>query len=333
MHVIRAVEALVLGGEHSPGRTARRAVRPEGPYRPGQSGDPDAADVPISSASDTSLEVHENQGETDSGAEVFEKYENAFIAADPSTGNNPLKSGESSQLISSRPLQEIPKQGEHNSVSFNVSQYNKIGSNLNNPNELYARDWLLYSVSTTAPDLAKFFPGQDQSGALADFIKYTCYFYKAIYLRAPCGALRNLAPWAIAPVPPQLRGLLNKQLVLLLLLEFRIHRQSRGIKGHEESQMHFQALICWRQSEKASRSSISLEKLATAEMQKGIHHYKQVLLCIVDAILYLAKNILAFRGSSSQIQDDDAGNFLSLIELLSKYSPALAIHVNNLSKN
>ncbi|XP_035712977.1 zinc finger MYM-type protein 1 [Folsomia candida] len=260
-----------------------------------QSGDPDAADVPISSASDTALEVQENQGETDSGVRGFEIYENAFIASDPSTWNNPLKSGERSQLMSNRPLQEIPKQGEQGSVSFNVSQYNKIGSNPNNPNELYARDWLLYSVSTNS------------------LFCYCCSLFARIDSR------KTQSPW------------INFGIGNSGFNDF-VH-QSRRIKGHEESQMHFQALICWRQSEKASRSGNSLEKLATAEMQKGIHHWKQVLHCIVDAILYLAKNNLAFRGSSSQIHDDNSGNFLSLIELLSKYSPALAIHVNNLSKN
>lgn len=55
-----------------------------------------------------------------------------------------------------------------------------------------------------------------------------------------------------------------------------------------------------------------------------------MLLSMIEVIVFLAKNNLPFKGSSSNIKDQDCGLFLSLIELLSKHNPTLAIHINRL---
>nr|XP_022902185.1 zinc finger MYM-type protein 1-like [Onthophagus taurus] len=54
---------------------------------------------------------------------------------------------------------------------------------------------------------------------------------------------------------------------------------------------------------------------------------------IVDVILFLSANNLSFRESHEVIGVPNNGNFLSLIELLSKYDPVLMDHVNRIKNS
>ena len=49
---------------------------------------------------------------------------------------------------------------------------------------------------------------------------------------------------------------------------------------------------------------------------------------IIDVVLFLGERGLAFRGSSQRIGDPHNGNFLGIIELVSRYDPVLQLHVN-----
>jgi hypothetical protein len=109
--------------------------------------------------------------------------------------------------------------------------------------------------------------------------------------------------------------------------------QSRGIKMHEESKNHFHSIIDWKQYSKLNNQSKLINQEAKSLRSSEIGFWKEVLRSMLDAVLYLAENNLAFRGGSDNIMDHNSGNFLSLIKLLSKYSPTLALHVNRLKKN
>ncbi|ODM89992.1 Zinc finger MYM-type protein 1 [Orchesella cincta] len=72
---------------------------------------------------------------------------------------------------------------------------------------------------------------------------------------------------------------------------------------------------------------------AIKDHENSRHHASAVVLkSMLQAALFLAKNNLAFRGTTEKIGAPDCGNFLSLIELLSHYHPPLARHIDRLEK-
>lgn len=161
---------------------------------------------------------------------------------------------------------------------------------INNIQEKMGRDWMLYSETTNS------------------LFCYCCCLFSTI------GTKKNVSPW------------LN-----FGAIGFNdFPHQSRAISEHEKSQLHFLSIITWRQYQKSVKAGSSVKQLIFGEQQAEINHWRTVLHCIIDAILFLAKNNLAFRGTTSQINSGNSGNFLSLIQLMSKYSPPLALHVSRL---
>jgi len=106
--------------------------------------------------------------------------------------------------------------------------------------------------------------------------------------------------------------------------------QGRAIRDHEGSQQHFLSTVLWQDCSKARKSKSSIICEATAERRKQINFWKEVLKSILDAVLFLAKNNLAFRGSNEKLGQNGSGNFLSVIELLSHYHAPLALHIERL---
>jgi len=102
--------------------------------------------------------------------------------------------------------------------------------------------------------------------------------------------------------------------------------------NHEGTQLHFSSTAAWKTFEKQLKSSALMDQVSERSLQTEIHFWKKVLHGILEAIIFLAKNNLAFRGSSSNLMDRNCGNFLSLIKLLSNYSPHLATHVERMKK-
>jgi len=85
--------------------------------------------------------------------------------------------------------------------------------------------------------------------------------------------------------------------------------------------------------EKELRNSNLFEDISERETQSEITFWKKVLMGVKDAIIFLAKDNLAFRGSSSNIADHNCGNFLNFIKLLSNDYPPLATHLEKLKKH
>jgi len=66
------------------------------------------------------------------------------------------------------------------------------------------------------------------------------------------------------------------------------------------------------------------EKLFIQEKQK----WRNILERIISIIQYLSERNMALRGSSDVLFTKNNGNFLGLIELMSRYDPVLMEHVN-----
>ncbi|XP_055308375.1 uncharacterized protein LOC129572432 [Sitodiplosis mosellana] len=64
------------------------------------------------------------------------------------------------------------------------------------------------------------------------------------------------------------------------------------------------------------------------ELNKEIDHWKQVMKRLMASVQFLAQQSLAFRGHTSTLYDKNNGNFLKLIEMLAKFDPIMADHVN-----
>lgn len=218
---------------------------------------------------------------------------NLFDASDPSTWTAPLPSFQRTILFSRLPVQQTPTIKGEKGNRFNPSQYNKIDPARAGGNS--TRNWMMYSMSTNS------------------LFCFSCCLF------SPTIAKSCSSPW------------LNFGNNQKGFNDFE--NQARGIKSHERSDLHFQSTIAWMEYVKNEKSGKSLQLLAEFQTKKEFNHWRQVLHCILDAVMFLARNNLAFRGSSNNIDDHDSGNFLSLIKLLSKYSAPMALHVDRLIKN
>lgn len=106
----------------------------------------------------------------------------------------------------------------------------------------------------------------------------------------------------------------------------------RAVRTHEESLHHMECTKKWiLQKQMLNRTASSSTTVQMLNIQTN--EWCSILKGIIDAILFLAKNNLAFRGSSDNFRDTNCGNFLSLINLLSKYYAPLALHLERLNKN
>ena len=63
--------------------------------------------------------------------------------------------------------------------------------------------------------------------------------------------------------------------------------------------------------------------MADEMSKREISYWTSVLTRITDVTLTLASCNLAFRGHPEKVGEPSSGNFLSIVELLSRYDPVL----------
>ena len=108
-------------------------------------------------------------------------------------------------------------------------------------------------------------------------------------------------------------------------LGFNDWKNSYRLAEHENSVAHRNsvvACICLGRTE----GHISSDLETQFEMQRD--YWKNVLRRVVTVVQFLAQRGLAFRGQDDFLGSCNNGNFLGLIELLSKFDPFLASHVS-----
>ena len=99
------------------------------------------------------------------------------------------------------------------------------------------------------------------------------------------------------------------------------------IPSHENSISHKNNYVEWKSANKAATVECSIENLLIAQLTTEANNWKKILERILSVILFLSERGLAFFGSSKRIEDPSNGNFLGIVELLSKYDPLLSEHV------
>lgn len=108
------------------------------------------------------------------------------------------------------------------------------------------------------------------------------------------------------------------------------------VTAHEKRNDHKMCYLTWRQLEqniKEGRGGQSVEGMLANEYRSEKDKWRAILRRILDVVFFLGKRGLAFRGSSHLIDDPQNGNFLGLIELLSKYDALLLEHVEKVRKS
>ena len=64
------------------------------------------------------------------------------------------------------------------------------------------------------------------------------------------------------------------------------------------------------------------------QMESEREYWQSILKLVVETIRFLAERGLAFRGSDETVGSPNNGNYLGILELLSKFDPFLAEHIN-----
>ncbi|XP_067120761.1 zinc finger MYM-type protein 1-like [Centruroides vittatus] len=110
---------------------------------------------------------------------------------------------------------------------------------------------------------------------------------------------------------------------------------STVIQDHERSICHFNSFIAWKELLKRLNLCSTIDETNQVNINKETERLKLLFQRIVDVILFLACNNLPLRGTHEIIGTPNNGNFLSLIEFLSKYDSVLMDHINRIknSKN
>jgi len=101
--------------------------------------------------------------------------------------------------------------------------------------------------------------------------------------------------------------------------------KSIPVRFHEASDEHNTAMVAY-----AKRLSVRgrIDCQLQQKRQEESHYRRSVLLRVVEVIKFLAERGLAFRGDDRLIGSPNNGNFLGILELLSKFDPFLADHLS-----
>ena len=96
------------------------------------------------------------------------------------------------------------------------------------------------------------------------------------------------------------------------------------IESHRKSPQHRASL---EDAVIRSKTNARVDNELVKEMQVETNYWRAVLTRVIDVLVLLAARGLAIRGSDEKIGSVHNGNFLGIIELLSKYDAFLAAHL------
>lgn len=104
-------------------------------------------------------------------------------------------------------------------------------------------------------------------------------------------------------------------------------RAVSSIQLHECSDLHIEASLKFKMRLTALPILPLLEE--KNKQEKAIN--REIVKVLIDATLFLSRNGLAFRGHRESVsKPGNRGNFLNLIDIMSKYSPCLASYITQL---
>ena len=105
---------------------------------------------------------------------------------------------------------------------------------------------------------------------------------------------------------------------------------SYKLKSHETSHEHITSMCNWIDLETRFQKNKTIDKHVQEQINKEKEHWKKVLLRIIAVVKYLAKNNIVFRDTKEKIYEKNNGNFLGLIEMMTKFYPIMQEHVRRI---
>lgn len=100
-------------------------------------------------------------------------------------------------------------------------------------------------------------------------------------------------------------------------------KHSFRVEEHEKSQSHRNAvLVCLTRTQAQGIDSELIQQCKDEES-----YWRQVLKRVVEVTRFLSERGLSFRGSEETFGSPRNGNYLGILELLSKFDPFLAEHI------
>nr|XP_027201635.1 zinc finger MYM-type protein 1-like [Dermatophagoides pteronyssinus] len=108
---------------------------------------------------------------------------------------------------------------------------------------------------------------------------------------------------------------------------------SERLHTHENSKGHFNSMFQLIELEKHLKSGTTIDKIHENHVQQRIQFLTKVFERLIQAILFMSKNNLAFRGSNDKLYEPHNGIFLSLIEYVGKFDPVMNEHLKYSKKS
>lgn len=102
------------------------------------------------------------------------------------------------------------------------------------------------------------------------------------------------------------------------------------LQKHEKSQAHVQAFLAYKMFGK-QRIDTLLDSQRKAEIHKHneqVNKNREILKRLIDAVCYLAKQELPFRGHDESSESVNRGNYIEFLNVLRKYDAPLDTHLN-----
>ena len=99
------------------------------------------------------------------------------------------------------------------------------------------------------------------------------------------------------------------------------------LKMHENSVSHKKFYHQWFEAETRLKKGKTINCEEQKLISKETLRWNNVLIRLMNIVLYLAENNIAFRGSSDKLYTPNNGKFLGLVQLIGKFDPIMQEHL------